>query len=593
MTTDPQGLSGVRDWKLWAALAAITFLLYWPTTGHGFIYLDDDYYVWNNPNVNRGLTASGIWWALTSYDYFYWQPVTWISHMLDCELFGLAPGGHHFTNAVLHALNAVLALLALWQLTGNRWLSALTAALFAWHPLRIESVAWIAERKDLLSALFFLLALWAYGHYGVSGRKRSYWMAAGAMLLGIASKPTVVTLPFVLLLLDYWPLKRKESWPSLLLEKLPFFALSIAASVLTFLGQQEMGAVGTIEEFPLPVRIANALASYAHYLANTVWPYPLAAFYPYRNPVPVPWVVAGAALLLGGTAIVLWQARRRAWLTVGWLWFLGVLVPALGLVQAGLQAYADRFSYLPSIGLWMALVWLGSELRLKPAAGVAAAGLYAILTFLQVGNWKDSETLFTHTLAVTGANPVIQANLGFVLLEKGNNDEAARLLRKTVEEQPRYFRAWSNLGAVLERTGKKEEALEAFAKAAELEPTSGTAKLNLGLLHLQVGKAAEAEALVSKALTMDLGSLERARAEFSLGVMEGQKGRAAEAEKHFRASLVEAPRDAAVHRFLVQSLLDQNRRDEALRHLAYAVQVTGGNPDLRQIQQTLLLQRER
>jgi hypothetical protein len=400
--------------------------------GGEFLSLDDGVYVTANEPVRAGLTQESVKWAFTSFHGGPWHPLTWLSHMLDVELFGLDPAGHHATNVAIHALTTALLFLALRALSGATWTSALAAALFALHPLRAESVAWVAERKDVIAGLGFAAALLAYAGYAARGGALRMAGVAAAMAFGLMGKPSIVTLPCVLLLLDVWPLRRvdlfAERFPfgrlaALAAEKLPLFALAAAASVLSVLTQGAGGGVASIEEAPLAARLANTLLAYVAYLRKTLWPSDLAVFYPY--PTEFPWLEVGAAgaLLAAVTALVLLQLRRRPWLAVGWLWFLGVMVPMVGLVQVGGQALADRYSYLPAIGLSLMLAFGARELaerRPRARAGVAAAcglvvAVSAAATLRQVGFWRDDRTLFGHAVAVTEGNAVAATNLAWVL----------------------------------------------------------------------------------------------------------------------------------------------------------------------------------
>jgi hypothetical protein len=416
--------------------------------GHEFVSFDDGIYVTRNEHVRAGLDVASLRWAATSFEGGSWHPLTWLSHMLDVELFGLAPAGHHATSVLLHAAVAAVVFLALRALSGALWPSLLAAALFALHPLRAESVAWVAERKDVLAGLGFALALLAYAGYA---RRPSAGRLAGvalAMAAGLLAKPSVVTLPFVLLLLDVWPLRRLElfaapfAWrqlAALLVEKLPLFALSAAASALSLVAQSTIGAVVGLEAAPVAMRLANTLFAYAAYVRMSVWPTRLAFFYPYPKELPWAELAGAAALLLALTALVLVQLRRRPWLAVGWFWFLGVLVPMIGLVQVGAQALADRYSYLPSIGLCVAFAWSVCEAagrwpRARPALALASALLVlasATATWRQVGTWRDDRTLCVHALAVTRDNFKAAANLAWLLATSPDPEQrdAAAALR--------------------------------------------------------------------------------------------------------------------------------------------------------------------
>ena len=427
-------------------LAAVTVAVYWPVLHFGFINYDDSEYITENLQVRAGLTWRGLVWAFTQFHAWNWHPVTWLSHMLDWQLYGARAGGHHASNLLIHVLNVVLAFAVLRQMTGAFWRSAVVAGLFAVHPLHVESVAWVSERKDVLSGLFFWLTLWAYGMYvrrqgqspeSTVPRPRStldapryYALTLFFFALGLMSKPMVVTLPFVLLLLDYWPLRR-VAWPGdvqnrerldhtaelkpLLLEKVPFFVLSLGSSLVTYLAQSRGGAVLPMDALPLSQRLANAAVAYVRYAVKAVWPTHLAAFYPHPGRWPN-WEVASCALaVLLVTGAVLIETRKRPVLVVGWLWFLGTLVPVIGLVQVGSQSMADRYTYLPLIGLFLMAVWGGTEFAaagfsagnlrvLGFGAATAALGLCAADARMQLGYWKESEALFTHTLEVSPEN---------------------------------------------------------------------------------------------------------------------------------------------------------------------------------------------
>ncbi len=347
-------------------LALVTALLYWPITSHDFVSFDDQEYITENPHVTPGLTWDGIAWAMSAGYASNWHPLTWISHMADCSLYGLHPGGHHLTNLLLHVANTVLLFLLLYQLTGAVWRSACVAALFAWHPVHVESVAWASERKDVLSTLFWILTLIAYSHFksqisNLRSRQMWYFAALIFFALGLMCKPMLVTLPFVLLLLDFWPLQaaspgHPRAWPRLLVEKIPFFLLAGIASVVTYLVQKHGGAVSSLEVAPLSSRLANALVAYLRYVGKSIWPAHLAAMYPYVKHWPALWVITAAVLVAGLSILFLLRARTSPWLIVGWLWFLGTLVPTIGLVQVGAQSMADRYTYIPGIGLFLLLV---------------------------------------------------------------------------------------------------------------------------------------------------------------------------------------------------------------------------------------------
>ena len=462
-------------------LAVATTVLFAPALDHGFHYRDDGVYVHENPNVRDGLTWPGMRAAFEAGYVVNWHPVSWLSHMLDVELFGLDPRGHHGVSIALHALNAVLVftLLTLW--TGAAWRSAAVAALFALHPLRVESVVWLAERKDLLFSLFGLLALLSWTRFAWRGSRLAYACSLGCAALSLASKGMLVTLPFVLLLLDFWPLRR---WPSrgwedraavrgLLLEKLPFLLLSAGVSALTLVAQ----GPAIITRWTLAERVSNAIVAIPRYLEHTVWPVELAAMYP-----PEAWsgvAVAGAALLLSALTLgALWRWRDEPYLAVGWLFFIGTLAPVLGLIQVGPQSMADRYTYFPSIGLFIAIVWGFHRLaaRAGPARAICGVALAAVLascglaTRAQLHYWADDSALFARTIEVTGPNFLAQLTLGVIRMNQERLLESHEYLREAVRIDPSQARGHHALGYVLSRLGRKREGLARLEHAFAIRP---------------------------------------------------------------------------------------------------------------------------
>jgi hypothetical protein len=439
-----------------AALALLTLLAYLPTLHNGFVNLDDGFYVTGNPWVLKGLTREGLAWALTANVANNWHPLTLVSHMLDVQLFGLHAAGHHGTSLALHIANVLLLFGVLRGMTGAAGRSALVAALFAVHPTHVESVAWVAERKDVLSALFWILAMGAWTAWTRRPSTGRYLLVMTLMSLGLASKPMVVTLPFALLLLDLWPLGRlRLGGKRLILEKLPLLALSAASSLVTL--RYQTTSMVSLDLLPWTFRLSNAAVSYAAYLGKTLFPWHLAVFYPILA-IPA-WKVAGSlALLLAITAFTLWRARRSPWLLTGWLWFLGTLVPVIGLVQVGRQAMADRYLYLPSIGLFLAIVWGIAELvkrRAALAAGVVVLAL-AAGTWAQAGTWRDSVTLYRHALAVTRHNYVAHVGLAKAYVAQRNWNGAAEQYRAALALRPEFREARLGLDAVLRQAGREE-----------------------------------------------------------------------------------------------------------------------------------------
>src|SRR6059036_2402990 len=453
-------------------LAALTWIVFGQTLGHDFINYDDPRYVYENPKINTGLTSAGVLWAFTHSHAENWHPLTSISHMLDCQLFGLQAGWHHFTNVLLHTIAVILLFLVFREMTGAIWRSAFVAAVFAIHPLRVESVAWIAERKDVLSGVFFMLTLLAYVYYVRLPQLRRYLVVVFVFACGLMSKPMLVTLPFVLLLLDYWPLDRIKGrvWARVL-EKLPLIALSAVSSIATLVAQK--GAVGYTEELPILERLNNAVVSYVLYIWQMLWPVNLAVFYPHpENRLRLWVIIASLLLLICVTAIAITLQKRRPYLITGWLWYLGMLLPVIGLVQVGWQGRADRYTYLPQIGLYIAATWTVADLTrlcrhqriILNAAALLTIVVLSCCAWVQTRYWRDSETLFKHALAVTTNNDVAKNNLGIVYLRRGNVDEAISLLQAAVDLRPDNSPAHDNLAKAFLQKGNAADALNHYRK---------------------------------------------------------------------------------------------------------------------------------
>ena len=504
------------------ALVAATALVYAQVRSYDFINFDDNVYVPDNPHVSGGLTWSGVAWAFSTVDYFYWQPLTWLSHMLDCELFGLRAGWHHLTNVLLHIANSLLVFFVFRRMTGAEWRSAMVAGLFALHPLRVESVAWIAERKDVLSCFWFLVALWAYVRYAERPTDGRYRWVLAAMAMGLMSKPVLVTVPVLFLLVDYWPLGRVA-----FKEKVPMVFLAAVASVLTAIGQKRMGAMEWSAGIPVRMRVANALVAYVRYLAKTVWPAKLAIFYPYPARIAA-WKVLGAVLLLASiTAAVLWAARRRRYFAAGWLWFLVALVPTIGLVQVGRQSMADRFSYIPLIGVFAAAVW-GAELLLHGRRRVAAAVAGVVLaacgarSWLETRNWRDSVTVFAHALEVTERSSVANRHLGAALADRGEIDAALPHFAEAVRIEPGFFVAHYDYGSALLEKGDPEGAMAEFEKAVRYRPNFGDAYFGMGQTLVRLGKPREAVAPMREAFRLGMNPQNTIRANVLLAEVSEQ-----------------------------------------------------------------------
>ncbi len=494
-------LFGVRtDVLVGLLLCLITLVVYWQVMDHGFITYDDDKYVTKNPYIQKGLTIESITWAFTTMSASNWHPLTWISHMLDYQLFGLNPGWHHLTSLFIHLANTLILFFALKRMTDALWRSAFVAGLFALHPLHVESVAWVAERKDVLSTFFGLLTLWGYARYIERPGAVRYLLPLVFFVLGLMAKPMVVTLPFVLLLLDYWPLKRFQLGHSggwrLILEKVPFFVFTTVSCIVTYIAQQGGGAVISSDVYPFTVRVANALVSYIGYIGKMIWPSNLALLYPHPQTLPG-WQVAGACLLLVCISLLaLKNVSRRPYFIVGWLWYLGMLVPVIGLVQVGAQAMADRYTYMPLVGIFIVVGWGASDLvaqwRFKKAGLSISAGTILLalttVTVSQLGYWKDSITLFERSLNVTKNNYIMHNNLGVELKNKGRIAEAIHHYEASLSiNADGYADAHNNYANIIAGQGRVAEAIRHYSDALRINPGNADVHNNLGVALFRSG----------------------------------------------------------------------------------------------------------
>lgn len=581
-------------WWISVLLAALTLAVFSPTIRYGFVNLDDNQYVSGNPAIQHGLTLKGIGWAFTHVVVGNWHPLTMISFMVDDQFHGLNPGGYHLTNVLLHTIGVILLFLVLNEMTGMPWRSAFVAAVFAIHPLRAESVAWISERKDVLSGVFFMLTLWAYIRYARRpfSSVRYLWVVL-AMVLGVMSKPMLVTVPFVLLLLDYWPLRRFSDPVGsgkgfsisrrMVIEKLPLLALSIATCVAAVLAQKSTVVTDTVPAFPL--RIENALVSYVVYLRQLFYPAGLAFFYPFPLAGPPFWKVAlSLMVLIAVSAGVLVSRRTRPYLLVGWLWYLGMLVPVIGLVRAGLQAHADRYTYLPEIGLSLALTWLGAEWCARrhysrwwpgSVAVLVIAGLSAG-TRTQVAYWRNSESLWNHTLVCTTDNVVAHDNLGEALLQQKRVGEAISNFRAALDVQPNNVLAQTDLAVALYQDGQVNEAFDYFRKALALRPSDALNHYNFGVALLYSGQVNEAADQFQKAVELQP---DFARDVSGFGNAALQRGQVDEAIILFQTLLKVRPEDAGAHYRLGVIFLKQGKANAAIDHLRAALKSQPDNAD--------------
>ncbi len=522
---------------------------------HGFLLYDDPEYVTGNPQVRAGLTLAGFLWAFTTTSVYSWQPLTWLSHMIDAGIYGLRPAGHHLTSLFLHVASTLLLFLFFRRTTGSTWRSAFTAALFAVHPLHVESVAWVSERKDVLSTFFLMLTLVAYARHAARPRVSSYAAVALFLALGLMSKPMLVTLPLLLLLVDIWPLGRlgpgekngagAAALRSRVIEKIPLFALAAASAAITVVAQHRGGAVKSLELYPLAVRCGNALVSVFRYLGKAVWPSNLAVYYPHPgNSLPSWQVVLAAVALVAATLAVLSVRTRFPYLAVGWLWYLVSLIPVLGLVQVGDQAMADRYTYVPLIGPFVAVVWGVSDLAARFARGrersvsrarAAAATLVVLvlgsLACVQAGYWRDTETLFGRACRVTQGNDFALGILGDALAVRGRDGEAIERYREALGIHPGNRRVRSNLGQLLWKQGRREEARAEWLSVLRTDPAFGPAHDGLGRLLASDGDLDEGAAHFEAALR---SNPDDTAALSGLGTIRARQGRFAEAAVHLR-----------------------------------------------------------
>jgi tetratricopeptide (TPR) repeat protein len=576
------------DWLIGAGLAVVTLAIYAQVAGHQFITLDDDVYIKDNPMVNRGVTLSRIAWAFTTFHQANWHPLTWISHMIDSQVFGMNAGGHLLVNALIHVANTSLLFWFLLRTTHARWPSALVAALFALHPLHVESVAWAAERKDTLSTFFGLLSLIAYARYAEAPSRKWYAWTAIALLLGLMAKPVLVTWPFVMLLLDYWPFRRfqaseeRDRWSAfrgIVLEKIPLFAIAAASCVITFIAQARGGTVRTFADAPVTLRLSNALVSYAKYLLLTFWPNDLAVYYPFA-PAGIPlWQIVGAALLLIGiTAFCISQGKIRPYLIVGWLWFVGTLIPVIGLVQVGGQTMADRYFYIPSIGLFIAIVFgvanIAQTRRVARAFSVATIAVVllvlATLTNAQLHRWRDSATLFQHTLAVTPPNFPMEYNLAHVLGGQGKYDEAAAHFQNALQIKPDFFDGLLNMGVTRAQQGQIGEAIEYYQRAIAVQPDSAKAHAELGVALARQNRMEAALDELNKA--SDLAPND-ADVHTNLGLVLARLGKVQDAIDELHQAVWFKPDSAEAHNNLGLVLLASGKPRESIPEFEAALRL--------------------
>ena len=602
-------------------LIVATLIVYAPVKDYQFVDLDDDLYVAHNPRIQNGLTWGNIVWALRTLEAGFWHPLTWWSHMLDCELFGLNPGGHHLTNLLLHTLNVFLLFWLLQQATGAVWRSFLVGALFALHPLNVESVAWVAERKNVLSTLFWLLTIWAYLRYVKKPGWKRYLQVVSLFVLGLMAKPMLVTLPCVLLLLDYWPLGRlgsswsefRQKYSTLLLEKVPLLSLAVANGLLAIQAQQGMGALPSLQQFSFGARLANAVTANMSYLSKMIWPTDLVVFYPHPETSLSVGHIVLAILVVSTISLLVWLGTPSfPYLSVGWLWYLGTLLPVSGLIQVGQHAMADRYMYVPLMGLFILVVWGFTQwldrwqVRKELWIGASVCLLIglSLSTRSQLAHWQNSITLFEHTIRSTDNNDLIHNNLGTALLERGEIKRAIEHFSAALEIKPDSPKVLYNMGLALKTEGRLEAAVRYFSKALEINPKLAGAHNNLGIMLLAQGHLEEAIQRFSKALENDpqmvpahnnLGtalvgtgrvdealwhfskavaiSPDQPRAYNNLGAALDLLGRTEEAIYNYRRSLELAPGSYLTLNNLGKIFMDNGNLDEAARHFSRATEL--------------------
>lgn len=583
-----------------AGLVVLTIAAYEPMRHNEFVDYDDDRYVTENRHVNRGITRKSLLWVFTTPHASMWHPLTSLSHMTDCELFGLNALGHHLTNLLLHIANTLLLFLILKRVTGAIWASAFVAAVFALHPLNVESVAWVAEHKNVLSTFFWMLTIASYIRYAQCPAVGRYLIVAFVFCLALMSKPMVVTLPFVLLLLDYWPLCRLQ-WPGsgerevppqsestktefqhssfrrLVVEKIPLFIFSAVLCVITLITQHVLRDMKTAEKFALDIRISNALVSYLQYIGKMFYPRRLALLYLHPGDSLSMWQPIISFLILAGiSALILYQVRRRRWLVVGWLWYIGTLVPAIGLVQVGKQAMADRYTYLPLIGIFIIFAWgiaeLTANLRYRKIVLWVSAGLVLIAllicTRMQVRHWKNDFSLYGHTIAVTENNYFMLNNYGSLFRNKNEFDEAITYFNEAVRINPDFVQGYYNLGIAFSGKGNIEETIANYTKALTLNPRMWRANFNLGNIYWNMNKADDAISYYSKALEIEPNHPEL---NLNMGLILAEQGKYEKSIEHFNEVLRVEPNWFAGYKHLGQSYAQLGMYDPAIENYKKAL----------------------
>jgi Flp pilus assembly protein TadD len=559
------------------ALCLSTLAVYSQVAGHDFIAYDDDQYVYENTHIKNGLTPSSIKWSLTTFYFANWHPLTWMSHMLDYQIFGLNAGGHHIVNLLLHIANVLLLFATLLGMTRRPWRSFIVSAIFALHPLHVESVAWVCERKDVLSAFFGFITILLYSTYAKAPSKRKYAYFVLTFVLGLMSKSMLVTIPFVLLLLDIWPLRRTP-WPAnwknlkpLIIEKTLLFLLIIPVSIFTFLAAQQYGEVASLVHLPFSARLGNAAIAYVVYIGKAIWPMNLAVLYPIHTHS-IQNAIAATILILAITYAAFYSTKRHSYFLVGWLWYLGMLFPVIGLAQAGAQSMADRFTYLPLVGLSIAIVWgiaeqiSGKRILTNVAIGLAAVVLlcFGVAAYRQTELWKDSRTLFEHTVAVTKGNYIINNNLGVILAGEGKNNEAIAHYRQALAFSPDYSEAHANLGHELLGIGNYEESYTQLSLALRSKPDQPIAQGDLGTLLAAQGKFEESKEHLEASLRIAPAN---PNLQGNLCYVLQRLGKPADAISHCNEALRLRPDLVDARYNLATALMDEGKNMDAITEL--------------------------
>jgi Tfp pilus assembly protein PilF len=583
--------------RLAVGLVALVLVVYWQTGSFEFIALDDPVYVSDNRHVQGGLTAQNVEWSLFGFHDGNWIPLTWLSLMLDTTLFGVRPGAYHLMNVALHAANAVLLFAFLTRATGWQFRSACVAALFALHPLHVESVAWVTERKDVLSTLFGLASLLTYVGYCKNHRRLEFRACFACFAASLLAKQTLVTLPFVFLLLDYWPLGRfgdRSARVRVVLEKVPFLVASLAFSIVAVIAQKSGHTVASLNSLPLLARCMNAVTVYATYLRQTFFPFHLAVYYPHPG-ANIAWGTVGAcaALLIAVSAITVFRARLNPYLLVGWAWYLGTLVPMIGIVQVGSQQMADRYTYFPLIGLFIALVWLISDLASRtafnrwtlPAAAAVCLVASGSAAFIQIGYWRDSITLFRHAVQSAPNNPLATSALGFALMSQGSADQGIALLESAVRLSPDDPQTQYNVAVGLQSVNRLKEAAEHYQAVLALNPNDADAHTNLGVLFAMNQRYPDAKQQFLEAVAINP---EHVQAYVDLGTLCLDTRDYAEAITYSQRALALDPSRLNCHLNIGLALRAQGRRNEAIEQFKYVLSVSPNDPDAnRELRQTL------